>query len=118
MVKTINKENIKQYIDLLEWKPLSTDIIISLNETVDNDEFSLNSSAIKTSQFILAVGSMVREIKEGDEVYLDLDKLVETIRDVRNFDAPIQKIKVFPITLSDGTEVGCVSSNTVKFIKK
>lgn len=119
MKQTVTLETIDKVVESIKWIPLNTDMIVSMNETEkEGDELNLSNSSIKQNQFVLAVGSMVREIKVGDEVLLDMDKLTYTTRNSRDFDSPVIQLNMFPLETEDGLEVACISSQAVKFIKK
>lgn len=119
MVKMINKDNLNEVINKLEWIPLSTDVIISMNETEQEaDELNLSNNTIKQTQFVLAVGSMVREIEVGDEVMLDMEQLSSQIRNTRDAENPVIVLNVFPLEIDKDLTVAAIPSRAIKFIKK
>lgn len=117
MEKTINKDNINSFIELLEWKPMNTDIIVSYNEIEQEGELNLSNNTITQTQLVLAVGSMVRDIKVGDEIVLDMDKLTSQYRNTRDAESPVIMLNVFPVELKDGTVTICIPSSAVKLVR-
>lgn len=119
MVKMINKDNLNEVVNKLEWIPLNTDVIISMNETEqEENELNLSNNTIKQSQFVLAVGSMVREVKVGDEVLLDMEQLSSQLRNTRDAENPVVVLNVFPVEIDKDITAAAIPSRAIKFIKK
>lgn len=114
----IDKNNINNVFKALEWKPRTSEIIISTNliET-EGDELNLSGGMMSSEQYVIAVGEHVRGISEGDIVYLDMMLLMRKNPNSRDFDNPVIELDVFPLEAGE-FKLGVINAGAVKLIKK
>lgn len=114
----IVKENVSQVISQLEWKPRGSELIISTNLVdVEGGDLDLSGGMISEVQVVISVGEHIRDIKEGDVVFLDMLKLMKQSANSRDFDNPVVELDIFPLPAGEH-KLGIINAGAVKLIKK
>lgn len=78
------------------WEPGFNKVVITLNREVDGG-LDLSDNTMSEVQYIVAKGPHVHGYQEGDEIMLDLEKLMITRPNPANQDEQIGQIKFTPI---------------------
>lgn len=99
----ITLEEVQEFIKDFPIKPLVRKLIITLNtEQVDGD-IVLSNNIFSETQHVLSVGTHITDIKPGDKVLLDIEKMTEFSPAESNSYEKIPRIKVNPIDIGDYT---------------
>lgn len=115
-MELINKTNIAEATSKLNKEPRFSEIIITINaEDVDG----LGNKEITREQLVLAVGPHVTDLKVGDLVEIDVEKLFKQIAIGRDADQTQWIPSFYEVSFAEGLYAGAlVSDRIVKLIIK
>ena len=111
--KNFNQDEVLRLISILEYEPLYNDVFITLNTEVEDGELVLSDNVMSEKQFVIAKGVSAREVEPGQEVLLDLEKMMIVGADPNNPYEKIQRIKLKPIEIS-GYTFGIIDERMIK----
>jgi len=99
----LNREEVELVIPLLDKEPMFNKVIITLNRENPDNNLILSDNVMSETQYILAKGSMVKDVEVGQRVILDLEKMMIKEINPENSHEYIQRIKLDPITFETYT---------------
>jgi hypothetical protein len=101
--ENFNKETILNVIENFPLEPMFNKVIITLNvEEIDNF-LVLSDNTMDDRQFIVAKGSHVQNLSVGDEVLLDIEKMMIKIPNPENAHEMISSVKLDPVMVNGNT---------------
>lgn len=111
--KNFSLEEVIRLISVCEYEPLFNNVFITLNtESVDGN-LVLSENIMSERQFVIAKGSHCREVEPGQEILLDLEKMMVQEVDPDNPYEKIQRIKLLPIEI-EGHTFGIIEERLIK----
>lgn len=116
-IKNITKEEVLEIIKAFPITPLRNRLIITVNVDEEEDGLVLTNTSFSESQYVVSTGTFIKDVKVGDKVILDLDKMVETVADDHNPYEKVSRIKIDPIEV-DGKIYAMVYDSVIKAIDK
>lgn len=96
-------------------KPLGRKVIITLNMESIDGQLVLAENSLAESQYVIAVGTHVRDFKPGNKVLLDLEKMMEYRASTENSHERIGQIKMRPIEVN-GKVYGIINEGVIDAI--
>lgn len=103
-MKNLSKEDVSELIKDFPIKPMFNKVLITLN-TLDGDGIIVvDNNMLSDTQFVVAKGSMVNSINEGDRVIIDVKKLTRPV----TFESNNQVETVYEADI-DAIEIGGVA---------
>lgn len=111
--KNFNLDEVIRLNSVLEFEPMFNDLFITLNTEAEDGSLVLSDNVMAERQFVIAIGSMVREVEPFQEVLLDMEKMMVTEYDPENPHEKIQRIKIKPIEIS-GHMFGIIDERSIK----
>lgn len=103
-MKNLSKEDVLELIEDFPIKPMFNKVLITLN-TLDGDGIIVvDNNMLSDTQFVVAKGSMVNSINEGDRVIIDVKKLTRPV----TFESNNQVETVYEADI-DAIEIGGVA---------
>ena len=103
-MKNLSKEDVLELIEDFPIKPMFNKVLITLN-TLDGDgSIVVDNNMLSDTQFVVAKGSMVNSINEGDRVIIDVKKLTRPV----TFESNNQVETVYEADI-DAIEIGGVA---------
>jgi hypothetical protein len=98
MSKNITKEEAVELSKRITIVPLFSKVLISLNSLDADGALVLSENVLSDRQYIIATGSNVLSVNDGDEVLIDIDKLMVPVK-TETVDAYQiqQQVKIDPI---------------------
>ena len=103
-MKNLSKEDVLELIKDFPIKPMFNKVLITLN-TLDGDGIIVvDNNMLSDTQFVVAKGSMVNSINEGDRVIIDVKKLTRPV----TFESNNQVETVYEADI-DAIEIGGVA---------
>lgn len=111
--KNFNYDEVLRLASVNEWEPMFNEMFITLNTEIEDGESILSSNVMSEEQYVIAVGSMVRELEVGQKVLLDMEKMMITEIDPNNPYEKVSRVKLKPIEIS-GHTFGIIDERSVK----
>lgn len=111
--KNFNLEEVIRLIDVCEYEPLYNDVIVTLNTEEVDGNLVLSENVMAEKQFVIAKGSHAREVETGQEILLDLEKMMVVEVDPDNPYEKIQRVKIRPIEI-EGHTFGIIEERMIK----
>jgi len=97
-IENLSKERVEKVIENFPYKPRHTRLIVTANTTeLDPDEPDLSQLDFDEWQYVVAVGSHITDIKPGDKVCLDLEKMLVEIPVGDNSEERVKRLKINPV---------------------
>lgn len=96
-------EDVLTMIPLMQIEPMFNKVIITLNKEEQDNNLVLSDNVMSEEQFILAKGSMVKDVEVGQKVLLDLEKMMVKEMNPENSHEYIYRVKLDPIKFHDYT---------------
>lgn len=115
--KNLTKEEV---LKLMEDFPIQLRrglIAITLNSTTFDETSLTEERSLNENQYILSVGDLVKDLKPGDLVGLNLSALTKVRRLMNNSDETISEIDIKTFDIN-GTVVGIVDERVIEYIYK
>lgn len=114
-VTNLDLDGVLEVINDFPIVPLKNRVMITVNVEDVTDELVLTSNSFSESQYVIAVGSFVKDLVPGQKVLLDLEKMVEYVVDDANPYEKLPKIKLDPYEV-DGRMYAMVYDSLIKAI--
>ena len=111
--KNFNLDEVIRLISVLDYEPMFNELFITLNTEKEDGVLILSENVMAEKQYVIAIGSMVREVSPLQEVLLDIDKMMVTEQNPNNPNERIQRIKIKPIEIS-GHTFGIIDERSIK----
>ena len=115
--KNFNEDEVIRLGSILEFEPMYNDVFITLNTEVEDGSNVLSDNVMSEHQFVIAKGVTAREVEPGQEVIIDLEKMMVTETDPNNPYEKIQRVKIRPIEIS-GHMFGIIDERMIKAKKR
>ena len=96
-------------------QPLGRKLIITLNMEEPDGDLILSDNSFDEKQYVVAVGTHITDIKPGNKVLLDLERMMEYLPNPENAYEKVGRIKVRPIEVN-GKVYGLINDNVVEAI--
>lgn len=100
-LENLTYEDVK---DILETefpiKPLRNKVIVTVNNYEDEDQITVNTG-VDEVQYVLAVGSFVKDIVPGEKVLLDLEKMIKSVETDPTTGERVPQIAIRPVKVYD-----------------
>lgn len=101
-IKNLEFNEVLDLIENFPFKPLRNRLIISVNVTPKQNQFT-ETVDFDEYQYVIATGSHVDIIKPGDRILLDLEKMsVKVASEENSYDYTVQ-IKIKPLIINNRT---------------
>lgn len=101
-LENLTKEEVMELIKDFPLTPLFNNVIITSNVVeIDEDEIENPVKMFSEKQYVLAVGSHIRDIKPGDKVLLNLEKMMEQSTSATNSYEITGQLKLKPIDVGE-----------------
>lgn len=92
-VSNLHEEGVLEVIKGFPYVPMRNRLVVTVNTTeLDPDEPNWEEIAFNEWQYVIAVGNYNTEIKPGDKVLIDVEKITKTVRLDDNTDEVVHKI--------------------------
>lgn len=96
MTENLTQEDVLVLMDNFPITPLKNKVIITVN--VFDEEGGINTNmGMDEVQYVLSVGSFVKDVKPGDKILLDLEKMIRMVDADENGSERVAKIAVRPV---------------------
>lgn len=109
----LTKEEVNELIGVFNLEPMFTDLIITLNVEKEDNDLVLSENLLSETQYVIAKGSSCREIKEGDKILINLEKMMVKSQNPNNAYESLTSIKIDPIEFN-GYTFGIIGQNIIK----
>lgn len=96
-------------------QPLGRKVIVTLNMEEADGQLVLSNNSLDETQFVIAVGTHVKDFKPGNRVLLDLEKMMEYMPSPENSNERIGQIKMRPIEVN-GKVYALINDNVIDAI--
>lgn len=80
MSKQVTKDEALEFSKTFPLVPLYGKIIITLNSLKADGGLILSENVLSDRQYVIGIGANVTSVKEGDEVLIDIDKLMVPVK--------------------------------------
>ena len=100
-IKNMDRDDVLDIIETFPIKPLNRKVIITLNMEEVDGGLVLSENQLSETQYVIAADKYIIDVKAGDKVLLDLDKLMEFVPSSSNSEERRSRIKVRPIQYKD-----------------
>lgn len=111
--KNFSLEEVVRLASICEYEPLFNDVFITLNTESVDGALVLSENIMSEKQFVIAKGSYAKEVEVGQEILLDLEKMMVLEADPDNPYEKIQRIKLRPIEI-EGHTFGIIEERMIK----
>lgn len=99
----LTKEEVTVLSNLFPWKPMYNKLVITLNKTEDDNSMNFENHVLDQEQYVVAVGTTIRDIKAGDKILLNIEKMLTKEHLEDNVYDYVQRIKIEPIEFEGRT---------------
>ena len=115
--KNINEIEVQEIIKDFQLEPRHGLVIITLNSEQADGGLILSDNVMSEVQYVIAVGSHVHDLKPGQKVVVDLEKL--SVRTSSQYDTTqtTSQIKIDPVFVN-GQMFGYIDNRSIKSIYK
>ncbi len=119
MIETLNVESgdVLEISNSFIYDVPNTKVVITLNTENVDGQLILSDNTMSEHQFVIAKGPMVNFVLPGDEILLDLDKMMVKELNPENSHETISKIKIDPL-MFEGRMYGIIDDRLIKAKKK
>lgn len=114
-VSNLTLDDVLELITEFPVQPLGRKMIISMNVDEYDGELVLSENSFSESQYVIAVGDHIHNIKPGMKVLLDLEKMTQYVPSETNQYDKVPVIKVKPVQV-DGRIYALISDAYVDAI--
>jgi len=114
-VSNLTKKEVLKLIENFPVKPLKNRLIISVNVDEPDGDLVLSNNSFSEKQYVMAIGSFIKDYKEGDAVLLDLERMMEYTASETNAYEKVSRIKIDPIEIN-GRMYALINDSIVKAI--
>lgn len=119
MIETVNV-GIEEVLEISKnfiYDVPNTKVVITLNTEEVDGQLILSDNTMAEHQFVITKGPMVNFVQAGDEVLLDLDKMMIKEPNPENSHETISRIKIDPL-MFEGKMYGIIDDRLIKAKKK
>jgi len=103
-MKNVQKSDVLEIIKNFPIKPRYNQVIITLNSLEEDGKVILSNNVLSDVQFVIAKGSMVNDIELGDQVIINVDKLMVPMElDHGNSVEKVMRVKLDLIEVGDNS---------------
>ena len=114
-VSNLTKEEVLKVIKKFPIQPLKNRLIITVNVDEPDGDLILSNNSFSEKQYVMAIGSFIKDYVPGDAVLLDLEKMMEYTSSDTNSYEKISRIKIDPIEVN-GRMYAIINDSVVKAI--
>lgn len=102
--QNLTQEEVRMLSSYFGWKPMFNKVIITLNKEESNEN-SLNfeNHFLSQEQYVIAVGTTVHGVEEGDKILLNLEKMLVKEQSSENSYEYVTRVKIEPIEFEGRT---------------
>lgn len=100
-VANMTLDDVLEIITDFPVQPLGRRVIVTLNMEEIDGNMILTDNSLSETQYVLAVGSHIDDIKPGMKVLLDLENMMEYIPNPENAYEKLGRVKVRPIKIGE-----------------
>ena len=115
--KNLTKEEVLKLIKSFPIQLRRGLIAVTLNSTTFDESSLTEERSLNESQYVIAIGDLVKDFKPGDLVGLNLSALTKIRRMVGNSDETISEIDIKTFEV-DNMNVGIIDERVVEYIYK
>lgn len=99
--KNLNQDDVLDLILDFPIEPTGRNLIITMNTAEVDGNVVLSNNQFSEVQYVLAAGDTTRELKPGQKVFLDVERMVEYVYADENSHEKIPRIKIKSIDVGD-----------------
>ena len=114
-VKNVTLEDILAMGGEFPVKPRRGRLIVTVNMREDDGSLVLSDTKFDDSQYVLAVSDNITDIKVGDKILLDVEKMMTFVQEDENSHERVGVLKLKPIEV-DGIIYALIYDNVVEAI--
>lgn len=116
--KNLGKKDVEKIVKTFPLQPRHNDVIITLNTIKTEGELELSDSILDETQYVIAVGPMVRDLEPGQKVNINIEGMsVMTEIETEGGYRKVPQIKIDPLVI-DNNMFSYVDDRKIKSIYK
>ncbi len=100
--KNLTQDDVLDLMRNFEIQPLFNKVVITLNREEEDGGLVLSDNTLSEIQYVLARGSMVKEVEVGQKIIIDIEKMMVPVKR-ESLDAyeTVMQVKIDPIKIGD-----------------
>lgn len=101
-LKNLTQEEVLEIVKTCNVQPLYNNIIITTNTAeMEDDDIEDITPTFDAVQYVVAVGSHVREVSPGDKVLLDISKMMSKNSSSNDAYSTVTSLQIKPVEIGD-----------------
>ena len=103
LIRNLSQDDVLDIIKDFPIEPRRTSVIVTLNMHEIESELMLTDNALSEVQYVVAVGEFVKDLKPGQKVILNLEKMMVKEPSPNDITKMVTRVKIDPLEIDGRT---------------